>query len=54
MTALITTPMRGGEFGVVLRFSAGDGWPIAVGLLIGVLGEVVFKQGDSCARRPRG
>lgn len=56
----ITTPMHGGQFAVAGRldlatnFDAGAWWPVAVGLVVGVVGEVVFSRGRELADETEG
>ncbi len=49
VTAVITTGMRGGEFNVALEFGAVSGWPVLVGLVVGVVGESIFSHGRQLA-----
>jgi uncharacterized protein YqgC (DUF456 family) len=54
MTAMITTGMRGGEFNMALEFDARSGWPVLVGLVVGVVGESVFGRGRKLAEDAEG
>lgn len=60
VTAAITTPMRGGQFAIAGRlslqthFDAGAWWPLIVGLVVGVAGEVVFGRGRELADETEG
>lgn len=54
MMAMITTQMRGGEFNFVVSFDASQGWPILVGLVVGVIGEAVFGRGRQLVEETEG
>lgn len=54
MMAMITTQMRGGEFSLMLNFNVAQGWPILVGLVVGVIGEAVFGRGRQLVEETEG
>ncbi len=54
MLAVLTTEMRGGDFHVVVRVAAGSGWPVAIGLIVGVVGESIFGRGRALAEDTEG
>lgn len=48
MMASITTEMRG-EFNLAFGIDLASGWPLVVGLVVGVVGEAVFGRGRELA-----
>ena len=50
----LTTPMRNGDLQVVFRIDPGSAWPVAIGLIVGVVGEGVFGHGRDLARDTEG
>lgn len=54
MTAMVTVPMRSGELNFVSHLGTAGGWPVVVGLLVGVVGESIFKTGGRLAEDTEG
>lgn len=53
-TAFVSTPMRGGEFNIAFQLGSANWWPIVIGLLVGVIGEVAFGRGKQLTEDTEG